>query len=109
MVSYRDIYFDCEALEDIANKLKNKILEITSCYDQVNLKIKDLSGINDTWQGKDQKKYYEALELITKRYDKNLDKLMEIYNFLRKTIDDYRSKDRQLGKTLDDNSDNLDM
>ncbi len=109
MVSYRDIYFDCEALEDIAAKLKEKIGAINNCYDEIKTRIKELSGVNDTWKGKDKESYYKALELITKKYDDNIKKLTEIYNFLVKTINDYRSRDRQFAKTLDDNSDNLDM
>ena len=109
MVSYRDMYFDCEALEDIAIKLKNKITAISVCYNEIKTRTKDLSGTNDIWQGNDQKKYYSALEMITDKYEKNIEKLVEIYNFLRKTIEAYRSKDQQLEKTLDDNADNLDM
>ena len=54
MVSYRDIYFDCEALEDIAAKLKEKIGAINNCYDEIKARIKELSGVNDTWKGKDK-------------------------------------------------------
>ncbi len=109
MVSYRDMYFDCEALEDIAAKLKDKIEKINQCYYEIKTRIKEIYGINDTWKGKDKESYCRALEIITNKYENNIKKLLEIYMFLRKTIETYRARDKKFEKTLDDNSDNLDM
>lgn len=108
-VPFHDIYFDCDELEVITNEIKEKIDKIKSCYDEVKSKSKMLYGTNDIWQGKDQREYYEGLEMITECYDSNIERLTERYQFLKDIIDSYRAQEEQAGKTLDDNNDNLDM
>ena len=109
MVSFHDIYFDCDELEKISIELKKKIEALNSCYGEIKNKANILSGPNDIWEGKDQKNYYRGLSLITDDYDKNISRLTERYNFLRDIIERYREEEKLLGKTIDKNSDNLNM
>ena len=68
-----------------------------------------IDGSNDNWQGEDQKKCYNTLSYVTSKYEKNIYKLTEIYNFLCKVIDDYEKRDETYGKDIDNNIDNLNM
>ena len=109
MALYHGIFINSDELIQIAYRLKNKIKDVENCYNSVKTEMKEIDGTTETWQGEDQKIYYHALEFLTNRYETNLGKLKEIYNFLLKIISDYETKDENFGKDLDRNADNLDM
>ena len=109
MAMYHGIYLNGDALERIAVELRTRIIDIYNCYKSIENKIETLSGANDIWQGREQIKFYNALKLISNKYEDNIKKLTEIYNFLLKLIELYREKDKQFGKKMDDNSDNFNM
>ena len=89
--------------------IKNKIKEVAESYNDVVITMKEIDGSNENWQGEDQKLFYETLEYITKKYEGNMSKLTELYNFLCKVINDYENRDENFGKDLERNAGNLDM
>lgn len=109
MALYHGIFINSDNLINISEQLKGKINDIEKCYNSITSYMKEIDGTNENWQGKDQKTFYNALERLTNRYDSNMDKLKEIYNFLLKIIDDYETRDENFGKDLDRNANNLDM
>ena len=109
MALYHGIYINSDNLKNIADQLKSKINEIEKNYNSITSYMKEIDGTNDNWQGNDQKIFYGALESLTSRYEANMDKLNEIYDFLMKVIDDYETRDENFGRDLDRNADNLDM
>ena len=106
---YNGIYINSDNLIQIAYKLKNKIKEVAESYNDVVITMKEIDGSNENWQGEDQKLFYETLEYITKKYEGNMSKLTELYNFLCKVINDYENRDENFGKDLERNAGNLDM
>ena len=106
---YNGIFLNIDALVDLAFKLGKKIEEISDCYDSVKTLERQIDGNNDNWKGDDQKEYYNTIQLVTGSYHYNVDKLIEIYDFLLKIIDDYETKDESFGKDTDRNADNFDV
>lgn len=106
---YNGIYINYDGLVEVSSLLKQKINGIESCYNSIKEKIKDIDGTNNNWQGEDQKIFYEALLTLTNRYEDNINKLNEIYDFLQKIIDNYQTRDKTFEKDLDINENNLDM
>ena len=109
MPLYHGIFINSDNLIQIAADLKAKIKEIETCYNSIKATTQELDGSSETWQGEDQKIYYAALKSLTDKYEGNISKLTEIYEFLCKIIDDYETRDENYGKDLDRNADNLDM
>ena len=103
------ILINSDNLIQLAYQLKQKIRDIETCYNEVKTNMREIDGTNENWQGEDQKIFYETLTYLTNKYEKNIGKLTEIYNFLCKTIDNYEKRDETFGRDLDRNNDNLDM
>ena len=106
---YNGIYINSDNLIQLAYKIKNKIKELQSCYDSITTRMREIDGTTETWQGIEQKKYYDTLTYLTNKYALNINKMIEFYNFLCKVIIDYEKRDETFGKDLDRNAENLDM
>lgn len=109
MSSNQDIYLNGEALDDLANKLKTKIEKVSENYSSIKNKLKDISGTNDIWQGEDQKIFCDTFDIIVSKYDGNIEKLNEIYEFLKKANKSYKTQDEGFERSLDINSDDMNM
>lgn len=109
MPLYHGIFINSDNLIQIAADLKAKIKEIEACYNSITNATEEFDGSSETWQGEDQKIYFQAIRTLTNKYEGNISKLNEIYEFLCKIIDDYETRDENYGKDLDRNADNLDM
>ena len=97
---------EAEILKKEKEHLKNQILKV---FPEIENELNLIDGTNDIWSGKTQKTAYDYYVSIQKDFEKSIENVTNIKDFLKKTLDNYMESIKTNKKNVDDNEDSIDI
>ena len=104
-----NLKIDAIKLNDIIEAYEKEIVNLTNAYKEIENELNLIDGTNDIWSGKTQKTAYDYYVSIQKDFEKSIENVTNIKDFLKKTLDNYMESIKPNKKNVDDNEDSIDI
>ncbi len=98
-----------ENLTSIITDFDAEIDRLKKVYEEMDSKTEVLNGSDDIWRGKTQESYYEYYKEVSSEFPDIVKEFESHSTFLKKTLENYKREEEQTKKSLDENSENLDV
>jgi len=103
-----NINIDSQGLENIVEKLEQKVEKVTSLWEDVKKEMKNIDGgENSCWKGKAQESVYQSYKTIFPSLEIMLEGFQEKNIYLRKTIKNYRLGEQKIDSEIERNQNDL--
>ncbi len=104
-----NVYMDTDSLDLINFSIEEKTKELENVYKELNDKLKILDGSNKVWKGKAQSTFYDYYTGVSAHFPDIVDQFNSYSLFLAETIENYNSRDRDIGNDIDKNEENFNV
>ena len=103
------VYMDTDSLDLINFSLEEKTKQLEELYKELDMKLEELDGTDQTWKGKAQETFYNHYIGVSAHFPDVVDQFNSYVLFLAETIENYNNRNKDISEDIDKNENNLDV
>jgi uncharacterized protein YukE len=100
---------DTDSLDLINFSLEEKTKQLEELYKELDMKLEELDGTDQTWKGKAQETFYNHYIGVSAHFPDVVDQFNSYVLFLAETIENYNNRNKDISEDIDKNENNLDV
>lgn len=101
------VYMDTDSLDLINFSLEEQTKKLEQLYKELDMKLEELDGTDQTWKGKAQETFYNHYTGVSAHFPDVVDQFNSYVLFLAETIENYNNRNKDISEDIDKNEDNL--
>ena len=105
----RNIIINSDSFQDSINNLEIKINNVSECIQNIDKNMVQITGKNEIWTSETALLMHDDYVEIEKEFEKINTQLATYLEFLKKTLEDYKTEEESINRLIEDNASYLDV